>query len=355
MSDVVDFGKSGRSDSYTFTYVNPFTLEETGAAEVEEGSSKLTFDYEGANILSGSITLLNQPSNNQMIRVKRVTTVDGASTFETLGTMFVDWTGEEALNGSVSRSVDCYSTLWRFTQDCLVQDFYRPKGYNVVQEIRELVEADGGRFMVMPGVDTSRTHTMDICFPIETNRAEVLRTIAGWINCEIGVSPDGYITLSPYVEPRLRTVKHDFVDNQNCTYVPGVTVEDDKSGMYNRVVAYYSTKEATDRVMVDLPASHPFSYENIGRRVTYFYKVNDVASREDLTNAANTVLSQHSSSPRYFEIEHVGIPGLTVGDVVTYQNSHDYSEPIFATCQIVQMDMTLGNGCMCKTKLRQID
>ena len=352
---IVDFGKSGRSDSYTFTYVNPFTLEETGAAEVEEGSSKLTFDYEGENILSGSITLLNQPSNNQMIRVKHVVTVDGVSTFETLGTMFVDWTGEEALNGSVSRSVDCYSALWRFTQDCIVQDFYRPKGYNVVQEIRELVEADGGRLMVMPGVDTSRVHTMDICFPIETNRAEVLRTIAGWIGCEVGVSPDGYVTLFPYVEPRLRTPKYDFIDNQNCTYVPGVTLEDDKSDMVNRVVAYYSTKESTDRVMVDLPSSHPFSYEVIGRRVSHFIKLNDVVSHDELERQANEYLNQHSASTRYFEIEHVGIPGLQVGDVVTYENSHDYSEPVCATCQVMQMDMDLGNGCMCTTKLKQIN
>ena len=70
---------------------------------------------------------------------------------------------------------------------------------------------------------------------------------------------------------------------------------------------------------------------------------------------ANEYLNQHSASTRYFEIEHVGIPGLQVGDVVTYENSHDYSEPVYATCQVMQMDMDLGNGCMCTTKLKQIN
>ena len=352
---MTDWGKSGRRDTYTFVYVDPFTLAETGeVAQVESGSSQLTWNYEGENILSGSLTFINEPQTNNLIRVKHTIEVDGITYSETLGTMFVDWSQEQANSGIVTRSVNCYSTYWRFTNDCIIQDFFRPKGYNVVQEIREIVEADGGKLVVRQGVDTNKLHTMDICFEIETNRAEVINTIAGWIGCEVTVDADGYIVLQPYVEPRLKTVKYDFVDNENCTYLPGVDIEDDKSNMVNRVVVYYSTDDATDKVMVDLPDSHPFAYKNIGRRVTYFEKLNDVASHQDLENRANSLLTQMSSNSRYFEIEHAYIPNLTVGDVVTYQNNYDYSEPIAATCQIMQMDMTLDNGGMCKTKLKEV-
>lgn len=352
---MTDYGKSGRRDTYTYCLVDPFTLNETGeTVEVEQGSSKLTWNYTGENILSGSFTLLSRPPSNRLIRVKHDLEVDGEHRFETLGTLFLDWTGESAQSGLVTRSVNAYSTYWRFTQDCIIQDFFRPKGYNVVQEIREIVEADGGKLTVRPGVDTAKQHTMDICFPIETNRAEVINTIAGWIGCEVTVDEMGYIVLQPYVEPRLKTPKYDFVDNQNCTYVPGVDIEDDKADMVNRVVFYYSTDEQTDRAMVDLPDSHPFSYVNIGRRVTHFEKVKDVVPHEQLVTQANGYLNAHSSSPRYYEIEHAYIPGLAVGDVVTYQNNKDYSEPIAATCQIMQIDMTLGDGGMCNTKLKEV-
>lgn len=352
---MTDWAKSGRRDSYTFCYVDAFTLAETGeVAEVEGGTSTLTWNYEGENILSGSLTFLNEPPTNKLIRVKHVIEVDGETHSETLGTMFVDWSGESADNGLVSRSVDCYSTYWRFTQDCVIQDFFRPKGYNVTQELREIVEADGGKLVIRQGVDTSRVHTMDICFEIETNRAEIINTIAGWIGCEVMVDADGHVVLQPYVEPRLKTVKYSFIDNENCTYLPGVDFEDDRSEMVNRVVAYYSTKEGTDRVMVDLPDSHPFSYKSIGRRVTHFIKLSDVVSHQELESQANQYLSQHSTSTKYYEIEHASIPGLTVGDVVQYQNNNDYTEPISATCQIMQMDMTLGNGGMCKTKLKVV-
>lgn len=350
-----DYGKSGRRDTYTYYLVDPFTLNETGeTVEVEEGSSSLTWDYTGENILSGSFTLLSQPPSNRLIRVKHTVEVDGTQQTQTLGTLFLDWSGESAQSGIVSRNVNAYSTYWRFTQDCIVQDFFRPIGYNVVQELREIIEVDGGKLLVRPGVDVNKTHTMDICFPIETNRAEVINTIAGWINCEVTVDGNGYVVLQPYVDPRLKTPKYDFIDNQNCTYVPGVDIEDDKSQMVNRVVYYYSTKDATDRVMVDLPDSHPYSYVNIGRRVTHFEKIKDPASQHDMLNAANILLGQLSSNTKYYEIEHAYIPNLTVGDVVTYQNNYDYTTPISATCQIVQMDMTLGDGGMCRTKLKEV-
>lgn len=353
---VVDYGKSGRKDTYTFVYVNPFTLEETGEyPEVEPGSSKLTWNYEGENILSGSISFLSEPDATKLIRIKHTVDVDGATKTETLGTLFLDWTNESALNGLVTTDVDVYSTYWRFTQDCIIQDFARPVGYNVVQEIKEIVEADGGKLKVRDGVDTSRTHTIDICFEIETNRAEVINTIAGWIGCEVDVDADGYIVLQPYIEPRLKTPKYNFIDNENCTYIAGFDLEDNKDDMVNRVVAYYSTKEATDRVMVDLPDNHPFSYQSIGRRVSHFIKLQDVVSHEELNNQAVDYLNQHSTaSTKYIEIEHAQIPGLKVGDVVTYSNSSDYRKPVSYTCQILQMDMTLGNGGMCDSKLKVV-
>ncbi|MBM6776018.1 hypothetical protein H7U34_01810 [Collinsella tanakaei] len=353
---VVDYGKSGRKDTYTFVYVNPFTLEETGElAEVEQGASKLTWNYEGENILSGSISFLSEPDATKLIRIKHTIEVDGITVTETLGTLFLDWTNESAKYGMVDTGVNAYSTYWRFTQDCIVQDFARPVGYNVVQEIREIVEADGGKLKVREGVDTSRTHTIPICFEIETNRAEVINTIAGWIGCEVSVDADGYIVLQPYIEPRLKTPKYDFKDNENCTYVVGFDLEDNKEDMVNRVVAYYSTKESTDRVMVDLPDNHPFSYQSIGRRVSHFIKLQDAVPHDELNNQAVGYLNQHSTaSTKYIEIEHAFIPGITVGDVVTYTNSTDYREPISYTCQVLQMDMALGNGGMCDTKLKVV-
>lgn len=353
---MVDWGMSGRVDSYSFVGVNPFTLQETGKAfDVIDGSSNLTWGYYTDNVLSGSLKTVDDIGRNQLVRVKHsIQLPDGNSYSHTLGTMFIEDTGESALYGNVEHNVDCYSTLWRFTQDTLCQDFFRPKGYNVVQEIKELVESDGGKLLVGAGVDTSKVHTRDIFFEFNTNRAKVLNTIAGWIDCIVSVNPDGYITLEPYMAPQHKPVGYTFEAGRNCVYLAGLDIEENTDSLANRVVVYYSTQEKSESVWVDLDAGDTFSYENIGRRVSHVIQLDSETPRDKMIEIGKQWLRDNNTTIKYFEIQHAYIPNVEVGSVVRYINETDYRVPINEKCLITQIDMKLDKAGMCKTKLKVV-
>ena len=84
-------------------------------------------------------------------------------------------------------------------------------------------------------------------------------------------------------------------------------------------------------------------------------KLTEPCPHADLEDKARTYLNENSGEIRHYTIEHVSIPGLTVGDVVLYENDTDYDEPVSARCMIAQMDMrSLTPGAKCTTKLKLI-
>lgn len=389
MIEKYDWGVSRRRDEYTCHLVDPFTLQETGETiQLEEGNGQVTWGWDTENGYSGSVRTINAVTRNKLVRIKHTVTIPTSegrkSTTQTLGTFFIDDTPASALYGRVSRDLSLYSTMWRFTQDVLARDFTRAKGKNVVQAIRDIVEVEGGQLIVASGVNTAKNFGNDIWFEVAQNRAETMRKIASWINCIVYADADGYIVLEPYLTPNEKAPVYTFEAGLNCTYVAGIEISDTSANAYNRVVAWWSRSSVpktarkdedgkyvkdengetiydyddpyglSDYIYVDLPYYHAFSYENIGRRKTYVMRVSEACSNAELKSQATTFLWDNCGNTRYYEIKHVSIPGLKVGDIVYYMNPNDYSEPIDAKCMVEEISMTLGLGGMCRTKLKEV-
>lgn len=359
---MTDWGASGRSDVFSFHLVDPFTLQETGEViDMPEGTSTITWRWDATNRVSASLHLANATHDNKLVRVKQATTfADGEQHARTLGTFFVDGSSASALYGSVDRTVQGYSLLYRYTNDVLARDFARVAGTVIVDEVRDLVEIDGGNLRILPGVNTEQKHTIDIWFEVGTNRYDVLSTIARWTNCEIGIDPDGYVTWGPYETPESKAVSYTFEDGENCTYVAGFTLDDTGYEGINRVVAYFSRDSKqdddpyplSDSVFVDLDASEAYSYERIGVRKSYLLSASEPCSHEELEAQAHRELFARKGGSKYITIAHVGIPDVTIGGVVRYINSRDASVPMDRTCLVEEISMTLKPGAPCKTKLR---
>lgn len=381
----VDWGRSGRRDAYSFHLVDPFTLQETGELlEADPYQSSITWGWETDNTYSGSIRTITSTTRDRLVRVRQSINVGGQSHSVTLGTFFIDETPTSALYGRVSRNLTAYSTMWRYTQDVLAKDFVRAKGYNVVQAIRDLVEEEGGLLLVEPGVNTAKTFGNPIWQEIGQNKAAIIRKIASWIDCVVYSDADGYVVLAPYTAPEDKAVRYEFESGRNCVYVPGIEISDSSASAVNRVVAWWSRSSIpktarknadgsyvkddagetvydldddyglSDCVTVDLPYHHAFSFERVGRRRTYVMKLTEACSHADLEAKATAYLNENCGSTRYYEIEHVSVPEIAVGDVVRYVNPHDYSEPIDCKCLVTEISMSLTPGGLCKTKLREV-
>ena len=363
-----DWGAPGRVDEYYFALVDPVTLAEVGQAEVEEGSSSLSWALDSDTILQGTLKLADgdyrQQGYDRMVRVHHRVTVGGESVDHTMCTLFVSSVGTSSVFGRSSRSLSCYGPLWRYTQDVLARDFVRHAGDNVVDCIRDIVQWDGGVLTVGDGVDTSRVHSMDVFFPVGTNRAEVLRAYAGWIGCEIASGDDGSIVLRGYVPPQEKAPVYTFEAGSRCVYESGIEWETNRDEPINRVVAYFSRESKqdddhlplSDSVYVDVPDANDFSFARCGRRRTAVLKVSEPCSHDALTEQAQRYLDSSSASLTYITVSHAGIPTLHVGDVVRYVNERDFERPVDVRCQIAQMSVqSLGPLCMTQSKLRLID
>ena len=354
---MTDWGASNRVDSFEFILCDPFTLAELEPVEVNASESSLSWDIDSDNRYSGSIAALEPLSKDRLVRVRHTVNVGGETITETLATMFVYGASGNALFGSEKHSTRCYSTLFRLTQDRLDSDFSRPKGGKVVNAIRQLVEEVGGTLIVDDPdlVFSNRTFGRPIWFELDENRFDVVRTIASWIDCEISCDGLGNVILSQTVPDEDKPVSYTFEAGRNCTYLSGVNVEDNRTDIVNRVVAYCTHDGGTNRVSVELGEDSQFSFVRCGRYQRAVIKFTEPMTDEELHKKALAHLHDNSGERKFYTIEHVSIPGLKVGDVVDYENNTDFAEPVKARCIVAQINMrSLTPGAKCTTKLKTI-
>lgn len=354
-----DWAMSGRRDAYRFVTADPFTLSDVGQIEMIPSECSITYGYYTDNYATARLTAPDSYDGGLIRIYHNVTLPDGTDEEECLGTFFVDSVERNATAGMVRQSMDCYSTLWRLSQDALAEDYVVARNTVCLNGLGGLITAEGARAMVYPGVDAEKTHTIDFRIATGENRLDAVNAYAGWCGWTVGVDDYGYQTIEVYTPPANRSPSYTFEAGANCVYVPDSS-ETFTGDVCNRVVARWSREKAPDgfngvtsmRSVADLPKGNPYSFEACGRRITHVLDV-DPCSQAELNAKAQQYLAQHDAAIRYFEIEHVGIPYLRPGMTVTYIDERNEDALL---CEVTQMDIgTLGPLCMTKTKLKVVD
>lgn len=357
---MTDWGMSGRRDTYRFTAVDPFSLIEQGDVDAIPAECSITYGAYTDNIEQATIVMTEeayQQALGNLIRIHHTVELpDGTSESEVLGTFFID-TAEKDESYIQKRRCSCYSTMWRLSQDFLAADYVVKSRSLCKNGLSKLITADGASLVMGAEVTNStRAHTQDVRFKAGSNRLECANTYAGWCGWTIGVDDHGRQTLTAYVPPRSRQRVHDFTDGADCTYLPQIR-ETYTGEVCNRVIALWSREKdngdgygTSARAVVDLPASSPWSYESCGRRIPYVLRINEPKTNLQLAQLALAYLNEHDAAIRYIEIEHVGIPHLRAGDVVTYTNEQmgDFN----LVCEVTQMDISIAPLMLTRTKLK---
>lgn len=358
-----DWGMSGRRDSYAFTAVDPFTLMEQGPLDCIPEECSITYGFYTDNRVQATITMLEdsyREAVGNLIRVSHsVELPDGTTETEVLGTFFIDSAEKEQSAAITKRVCNCYSTMWRLSQDYLASDFVMKKNQACATRLSYLMSSEGATVILGAGVTASKVHTQDARFKIGSNRLECSNTYAGWCGWQIDVDDYGRQVINVYTPPELAAPSHFFEDGQNCTYLPAIK-ETFTGEVCNRVVAMWSREKAgsdglglSGRQVADLPSGNPYSYEQCGRRITHVLKVKEPMAASDLLKAAKDYLASHDAAIRFLEVEHVGIPNLRAGDTVTYTNAKagDFN----LLCEVTQMDIrSLGPLMICRSKLKVV-
>ena len=363
---MTDFAKSGRRDTFKAYLVDPFSLEEIEEVAIVPSECSLTYGFYTDNKYSGNITFAGAYTHERdyLIRIKQHTEVDDMVYDRVIATMFVEDIPHEALFGLETYSAGCYSTLYRLTQDKLMATYQRigPRknkgtlGAYVYYTIEKLVTDRGGKIVFSPEVDTNLRHTKDCRWDIGEDVIDIINQVTGGAGWEVTVDGYGYINVHNYIKPENRPVKFDFVDVVNCLYKSGANLSQ-TAMLCNVAVAYYTSGDKSDSCPPQyLPATSRHSFQRTGRYRPGFVQLNESCSKKTLVNKAQAYLAENSGEIVYIEIEHVGIPDLTIGDVVTYENNSDFEEPFKRRCMITEMSISnLESGCMTKTKMKVVD
>lgn len=353
----MDWGASGRRDTYWMTTVDPFSLVDTGDLEAIPQMCSITYGYYTDNFSSAKLTVPEYDGG--MVRVYHgVELPDGTYAEECLGTFFVDSVEKRRSAGMEHKELACYSSLWRLSQDALASDFVAKAGTSCLTGLTAMITAEGAMVVVSPEL-AARVHSKDSRFKAGENRLSSVNTYAGNCGWKVGVDDYGYQTIEVYTPPRNRAVKYSFEAGETCVYVPN-SDETFTGDVCNRVIARWSEEEipsgfnvSSMRAVADLPGGNPLSFERCGRRITHVLDMDEPCAMTELVKVASDYLSEHDAAIRYFEIEHVGIPYLRPGDVVEYLDPENGDDAM--RCEVTQMSVsTLAPLMMTKTKLKVI-
>lgn len=359
----MDWGASGRRDSYTFAAVDPFTLMEICPIEAVPDSCSLTFGFYTDNKAAATIAIpeAEWPKvRGNLVRVSHTVALPtGEDISEVLGTFFIDTADKETKTAIPMRRCSCYSTMWRLSQSALTADFVFHTGDYCIDGITRLMQGGGCIVSAGEGVSATRAHTSDGRFALGSNRLECANTYAGWCGWIIGVDDFGAQTVDVYVPPANRAASYTFESGANCTYLPAIK-ETSTGELYNEVLAYWSREKdpgdgfgLAGRAYAELDPANPYSYSSCGVRMTGVLQMREPVSQADLQKAADDYLAEHDAAIRYIEIEHVGIPGLRAGNTVYYSNPDSGDTNLL--CEITQMQINaLGPLCLTRSKLKVV-
>lgn len=367
---MTDWAASGREDTYRCTLVDPFTLQDLREVEIDADACDFSRGYYTDNKTQATVVLAagadyRTSDVDRMVRVRQRTRIGDYDEERVLFTCFVKDAEFSEDEGEVARTLACYGPLLRYTEDCLVDDFQRCAGDNVVQSIRDLVEERGGMLSVSPDVDQSQVHTITYTpFEMGTAVSEAMNTIAGWIDCEIGDTPWGEVRLGPYQLPRDKGSRYTFEDGGNCVCLPGLTRTDNRGDRCNRAVMYYSrdskqsdpSQDGYDpyplfaRADAQLAETSPFSWARCGRWRSYVEKVSEACSQESLQAKADRYVEENSQGIEYIEVSAANVPAVDVGCCVDF-----IRDGARERCLVTQMEASgLAPGLPTKYKMKVV-
>lgn len=362
---MTDWASSGRYDEFECWLADPFTLADIRKVEMEQGSASLNFGYYTDNFVQGSVTLVDDEDyridgKDKLIRLKQTTHIGDETFSRTLCTCFVKDSTTSREAGKNTRNLDLIGVMYRYTNDELIKDFQCIAGRSRTKEIRMLVEDGGGILYVEPEA-TDKIGTVT-CAPFElgTHPSQAMNEIAGWIGCEIGVTPRGEIRLAKYLLPSEKGCVYTFEEGANCVRVPGIEHSDNRSDRCNRALFYFSREESsttddgyplTDSATATLSANSTFSYELTGRWATHVEKVNDPCSHAELQAQADRYLEENSGGIEYIEIQAADVYDIECGRCVNFvEDGTTYK------CLVTQMEVSsLTPGMLTRYKLKVVD
>lgn len=230
-------------------------------------------------------------------------------------------------DGSQTWGVELLDRTSMIAEDYFAQTYSTPDGVNVVDRVWEILRSTGAAVGNPPPASSlpsgvATTLTKGRTWSAGTNKLTIINDLleaAGYM--ALWADGEGAFRLSKSVAAKNRPVAYEFVDGDNCIYLPEFTVEKDIYSIPNKVVMIGqgdSDTAAPVATATNLDRRSPSSYQNRGRWITDVSRGVDAESASELQAKANARLEQLTAAQSVVTIEHGPVPGLRVNQVVRF-------------------------------------
>lgn len=165
---------------------------------------------------------------------------------------------------------------------------------------------------------------------------------------------DGQFIVKPYVLPASRPIVWEFLDGENCIYIPDFTNDVDLFSIPNRFIAVGQGDGDTAALVstyTNTDPDSPYSTVSRGRTIVAVETGIEAADQTTLDNYARRRLVELTSPTQSIEIQHAYVPGLTVNDAVWFRSQ---TAGIDARHVVTKTVIPLDPTALCTTTLQKV-
>lgn len=281
--------------------------------------------YTSAKSVHGSASLVvvdkGQAVNWLTARVKPVLTIAGYGDVP-LGVFLAAEAPEAWGDTGRTWSVKLLDKCTILDQDKIDTTYALDAGSVVTDEIVTLIESAGETHHAI--TPSTATLVNPLVWPVDTTKLQIVNDLLSTINYfSLFTNGDGQFRGEPYVKPASRPTVYDFLDGDNCIYLPTLAKDVDVWSIPNKVIAI-SQGDGTTAGLVSEPAinddpASPYSTVSRGRTITRSFPGVEVADQTTLDAYAERRLIELTTPTASVEIQHGFVPGVTFNRAVRFR------------------------------------
>lgn len=312
--------------------------------------------YTSANSVHGSASI-SVTDNGQAVdwltaRVRPVVTVDGYGD-TALGVFLVSEAPESWDDTGRTWAVKLLDKATILDQDSVDAAYTLDAGTVVTDAVVTLISSTGeANTAVTP---SAATLVGPLVWPAGTTKLQIVNDLLSVINYfSLYCNGDGQYRGDPYTVPAARPAVWDFLDGENCIYLPGLTKDVDLFAIPNTVIAI-GQGDGTTAALVstatnDDPTS-PYSTVSRGRTITTVYTGVEAADQPTLDAYALRQLIALTTPTASIDIQHAFVPGLAFNGAVRFRRT---PAGIDARHVVSKTETSLDPTALTKTTLTEV-
>lgn len=255
--------------------------------------------------------------------------------------------------GAVLTQLECYDNCFILKSTCTEHILHFSAGTNYIAAVQQLLN-EAGIVLCLTTPTTAVLSTAREDWDVGTDYLTIINQLLSEINYdELWFNSDGYAVLRPRKSLDAAEIDHSYSADDRLSLVrPTATSETDVFSQPNVFVVICSNPDLSAPMIATAVNDNPLSDLSTfrrGRRIAQVYKVDNIASQEDLQAYAQNLCNMSILQSEIVTVETAIHPGHGVNDIVALH--HPLASGIYRE---TAWSMTLSPGQSMTHTLRRI-